>query len=245
VAEASFLRRFERPIVLFAAVLGVVVTARLGLWQLDRAAQKERLQVTIDARRDLPALNAAALAREPAAAAEQHHRTARLTGTWLTQATVFLDNRQMNGRPGFVVVTPLQLDDGAAVLVQRGWLPRDPRDRTRLPALETPSGAVTVHGRLAPPPSRLHEFEPPVSGPIRQNLELDGFARETGLRLRPMSLQQAGDPAADGLQRDWPRPLADVHKHYGYAFQWFALATLITGLYVWFQLLGPRRRVTA
>ena len=39
-----------------------------------------------------------------------------------------------------------------------------------------------------------------------------------------------------------PRPAVDVHKHYGYAFQWFALAGLITILYVWFQLVRPARR---
>lgn len=245
MAEISFLRRYERTLVLIAAVLGVVLTARLGVWQLERAAQRERLQATVDARSDLPALDAGALARESGAAAEQYHRNARLTGTWVVQATVFLDNRQMNGRPGFFVVTPLRLNDGTAVLVQRGWLPRDARDRTRLPALETPMGTVTVEGRVAPPPSRLHEFEPGATGPIRQNLDLAGFADETGLALRPLSLQQSGVATADGLQRDWPRPLAEVHKHYGYAFQWFALATLITGLYVWFQLLRPRRRVAA
>jgi surfeit locus 1 family protein len=37
-------------------------------------------------------------------------------------------------------------------------------------------------------------------------------------------------------------PAVDVHKHYGYAVQWFSLTALITGLYVWFQLLRPRRR---
>jgi surfeit locus 1 family protein len=47
--------------------------------------------------------------------------------------------------------------------------------------------------------------------------------------------------AADGLHRHWPPPAVDVHKHYGYAFQWFALAALILGLYVWFQVLAPYR----
>ena len=47
---------------------------------------------------------------------------------------------------------------------------------------------------------------------------------------------------ADGLRRDWPAPAADLGKHHGYAFQWFALSTLIMGLYVWFQLIQPRRR---
>ena len=46
----------------------------------------------------------------------------------------------------------------------------------------------------------------------------------------------------DGLARDWPAPATGVETHHGYAFQWFALSALITGLYVWFQLIRPRRR---
>lgn len=231
----------RRWIVLLAAAAGVAVTARLGVWQLDRAAQKTALQAAIDARAALPALPAADLAREPAAAEAQHHRAAVLRGRWLAARTVFLDNRQMDGRPGFFVVTPLALADGSAVLVQRGWAPRDAHERTRLPAVPTHDGEVEVAGRIAPPPSRLYEFAQGESGPIRQNLDLDAFSREIGVPLRPLSLQQTGD-AADGLVRDWPRIAVDVHKHHGYAFQWFALAALIACLYVWFQLVLPRRR---
>jgi surfeit locus 1 family protein len=46
---------------------------------------------------------------------------------------------------------------------------------------------------------------------------------------------------ADGLRRDWPVVDAGLGKHYGYAFQWFGLSALFAGLYVWFQLLRPRR----
>ena len=70
------------------------------------------------------------------------------------------------------------------------------------------------------------------------------FAAETGLALRPVSVLQA-DTAAnadDGLLRQWPLPAVDVQKHYGYAFQWFAMASTMTGLYVWFQLIRPRLR---
>ena len=56
------------------------------------------------------------------AAAGLLHRPVILHGHWLAAATVYLDNRQMNGRPGFYVLTPLQLDDRPeVVLVQRGW----------------------------------------------------------------------------------------------------------------------------
>ena len=102
---------------------------------------------------------------------------------------------------------------------------------------------IRDRGRIAPAPGRLYEFETAASGPIRQNLDLDGYARETGLPLRPLTLLQEDGPSPleDGLLRQWPRPAADVHKHYGYAFQWFALSALILGLYVWFQLIRPRR----
>ena len=51
--------------------------------------------------------------------------------------------------------------------------------------------------------------------------------------------------ADDGLLRQWPAVAIDVGKHHGYAFQWFALCALITGLYVWFQLLRPRLRAAS
>lgn len=239
----------RRWIVLLAALAMAGLTARLGFWQLDRASQKERLQAAIDSRRVLPPLALDALARDEIQAAEQHHRLVELRGRWQPQHTVFLENRQMQGRPGFFVLTPLLLPDGSAVVVQRGWLPRDIRDRTLVSAPPPVEGEVLVSARIAPPPARLYDFEGGATGPIRQNLDLSAFALESGLSLRPLSAQQlAPDQVAgqsspsDGLARDWPAPAADVHKHYGYAFQWFALCALTILLYAWFQVLRPRRR---
>lgn len=231
-------------IVLLATLAGVTLTARLGVWQLDRASQKAALQAAWDERRALPPLASNALAHDGAAAAEQMHRAVRLEGRWLAAHTVYLDNRQMNGRAGFYVITPLQLDDGSAVLVQRGWQPRDQLDRSRVVEPPTPAGPVRLLGRIAPSPSRLYEFDGAAPGRIRQNIDLADYARETALSLRPFTVVQAdgAEAADDGLLRQWPQPAAGLHKNYGYAFQWFALATLILGLYVWFQLLRPRRR---
>lgn len=233
----------QRALVLVAAVVAAGITARLGWWQLDRAAQKNRLQADWTTQRALPPLPLQELARTPEQAAAQLQRAVQLQGRWLAAHTVYLDNRQMNGRPGFYAVTPLALPDGSAVLVQRGWLPRDLLERTRIAASPLPDGPVQVLGRIAPGPARLFEFAASASGAIRQNLDLDSFARETALPLRPLAIVQEDGPAppADGLLRQWPMPAADVHKHYGYAFQWFALCALIIGLYVWFQLLRPRR----
>ena len=232
-------------VTLAAAVIGVALTANLGAWQLRRAAHKLALQSTLDARARLPPLSAAELARDTDEAQAQHYRSVRLRGRWVGARNVFLENRQMAGRVGFYLVTPLQLEDRPeAVLVQRGWVPRDLRDRTLLPDIPTPAGAVEVQGSIAPPPARLYEFAAAASGVIRQNLDLGSFALESGLRLAPVSIQQVDAPstAGDGLMRAWPLPVVDVQKHYGYAFQWFALCALMAGLYVWFQLVRPRLR---
>ena len=95
---------------------------------------------------------------------------------------------------------------------------------------------------MAASPSRLYQLGEAGSGRIRQNLDPAAFARETGLPLLPLTvLQTAHEGATPGLLRDWPAPAVDIHKHYGYAAQWAALSVLQLGLYVWFQVLRPRR----
>lgn len=232
---------WRKGLVLLATLVGMAVTARLGIWQLDRADQKQRLQAAIEQREALPALQETELARDALQAEAQEHRRTTVTGTWRPEHTVFLDNRQMNARVGFFVLTPLQLRDGSVVLVQRGWRARDFIDRARLAPVPTPAGEVRVSGRLARGPARLYEFDAAASGPIRQNLVLDAFGRETGLALRPFLLLQTDASADDGLAREWPRPDLGLQKHHGYAFQWFALCALIGGLHVWFQIIRPRR----
>jgi surfeit locus 1 family protein len=228
----------------------MALTASLGIWQLGRAAQKEALQAQREAREGLPALgwedvrSAASAGNSLQALADLHDRQLVLQGRWVPEATVFLDNRTMNGRAGFYVVTPMRpVGEGPAILVQRGWVARKFDDRTALPFIDTPGGVVDLTGRLAPLPSKYYQFEGAPEGPIRQNIELDAFSAEWRLLLLPASVQQsATQAAADGMLRDWPRVGFDVHKHYGYAFQWFGLCALIVILYVWFQFIAPRRR---
>jgi surfeit locus 1 family protein len=238
------MRRSPQLLVWLAALALTLLTARLGWWQLDRAAEKTALQRVQAERAALPPLAQAELPREAAAVAPLVQRRARLEGRWLADATVALENRPMAGRTGFYVVTPLALADGSAVLVQRGWLPRDMQDRTRLAPFATPAGEVAVAGRIALRVPRLYEFDGEASGPLRQNLDIDVFARERGLPLRSWVLIQDSptEPQDDGLLRDWPAPASGVDTHPGYTFQWFALSALTIGLLLWFQFIRPARR---
>ena len=78
-------------------------------------------------------------------------------------------------------------------------------------------------------------------GVMRQNLGFAAFVAQTGLPTLPLVLLQTFADS-EGLQRAWPAVDAGVDKHYGYAFQWFALAALVLFLFVWFQLIAPQRR---
>ena len=229
-----------------AAISVAALTARLGVWQLDRAAQKEALQTAVQSQAALPPLAADQVPRTRADGPAPRHRRAVLQGQWRADRSIYLDNRPMNGRTGFYLVTPLMLADGTAVLVQRGWLPRDAAERTRVVAPPVANGTVTVHGRIAPALARLYEFDAAASGAIRQNLDIDVYAQESALALRPWALVQDDAPgaAADGLLRQWPAPDTGLHKHYGYAFQWFSLCALTVFLYAWFQFIRPRRRAS-
>jgi cytochrome oxidase assembly protein ShyY1 len=272
VSSVTPRRRADRGrflIVTLAAVLALGATVSLGRWQLSRAAQKEALQARIDAQKQKPPLSQAEFLALGEAAGELH-RPVQLRGLWLTAQTVYLDNRQMHGTPGFYVLTPFALEGSEqTVMVQRGWVQRNFVDRTQLGVVETPPGIVELTALIEPPPSHLFELgakaapapaasaaapAPAASGPtapapgiqgsspIRQNLDLEAFRAETQLPLRTdVSLQQSG-PASEGLQRDWPAPALGLERHYGYAFQWFGLSALVVILYVWFQFISPFRR---
>lgn len=216
----------------------------LGRWQLSRADQKEAIQSSMERQGELLPLvgQEVLLSPDPSALLQ---RRVLLQGEWLVDKTVFLDNRPMMGRPGLYVVTPMRLEHSqAVVLVQRGWVPRNFMDRMQVPDIRTPVGVVAIEGRIVPPPGKLYEFAGTETGRIRQNLELASFSAEVGLALPGWTVQQLG-AESDGLLKQWPAASTGVEKHYGYAFQWFALSALIAILYVWFQIVRrfiiPRR----
>lgn len=246
------------------ATIGLTVS--LGVWQLRRADHKQALAEQLAHQQAAEVVQNSgwpcAGARESAKWAQ---RPVQLTGIWLPQHTVYLDNRQMSGQPGFFVVTPFKLHPapgcgGDVVLVQRGWVPRHTQDRTFLSPIPAEPGVVQVQGRWMGTVHQVYalgeegSLKPNVRGPIvRQNMDirtwqqwLPDVAWLHGVVLQTAPSQTQGDaaPLAPGevpLKRDWPAPDTGVDKHHAYAAQWFALAFTITGLYVWFQLIRSRR----
>ena len=147
-------------------------------------------------------------------------------GEFVAGRSVLLDNKTRRGRVGYEVVTPLKLKDSMHVLVNRGWIARE-----RISELRTPAGEVRIEGIALERLPHALELERNTGGKIRQNLDLAEFARETGLALQPVVIEQHGGPE-DGLLREWPRPDAGIEKHAAYALQWYSLAALAVALAV-------------
>ena len=229
-------------LITLATVLGMATTASLGRWQLNRAAEKEARQASVDAQSNKQLVDTSLLmvTADPTTLV---HRHALLRGQWLGDQTLYLDNRQMHDKVGFFAVTPLRLEGSDhVILVQRGWVQRNFEEREKVPAIETPSGNVTLEGRIAPPPGKLFELGTPSLGPIRQNLDISQMQAQRRAQgnapLLPVLLVQTGAPS-EGLVRDWPAVNLGVEKHYGYALQWFGMAALMAVLYLWYQFLRP------
>lgn len=225
-----------------AALVVIAVTCALGNWQLRRAHEKTDRAARLAMLAKQAPLDLHAGQGDATQLAE--HRV-RARGTFDAGRTVLLDNRPhgngTDSRAGFLVLTPLRLDDGGNVLVLRGWLPRDAQDRTRIAPFPTPAGETTIEGIALATVPRVYSLGQDASAEaghkIRQNIDLAAYAHEIGAPLLPVVLEQSTDNG-DGLARDWAPADFGADRHYGYAAQWFGLAALTAVL---LAVLGWRR----
>ncbi len=224
------------------AIIVIALFCRAGVWQLDRAEQKQAMlaqsEKVLAERKPLPLSAAGDPARKTA------YDWATGEGRFAPGPAVLLDNQSRGDRAGIRVYRVfLPASTAAPLLVELGWLPL-PGDR-KLPVIENPAGPMRVAGLLAPPPS------PGIAG-SQATPQADGRLLAIGLdrteladvlkmpTLAPRVLKL--DPALKlGYARDLdilPNTLSP-ERHLGYAVQWFglALAVLITAL-----LLTLRKR---
>lgn len=226
----------------FIAMLVVVaIGISLGQWQVRRAHEKESIERKVSEREATPPvrMNDAELQRADVDALEL--RRVALQGEFQPGWTIYLDNRPYEGKAGFYVLTPLKIaGSGRHIMVARGWVERNLADRSRLPDIATPAGTVELTGVVRKHAGRLLQLGQAAAirpGAIVQNLDVADLAKVSGLELAPFIVEQTSD-TGDGLVRAWPRPSQGVDKHWGYAFQWFALAGTA---FIFFVVTGFKR----
>lgn len=231
--------RFQfRWIPFIAALIAAVIGISLGNWQMRRASYKEAIEQKLTAQQAAAPLH---LTGTQPDVDEVEFRRVEVRGEFVGSWPIYLDNRSYRGAAGLYLVMPLKIAGTKQhVLVMRGWLPRDPVDRNKLPGVPTPVGNLSIEGTIRRNTGHLLQLGEPVAlrpGAVVQNLEIGQFEQASQLDLQPIIIEQTDD-IADGLVRDWPKPSAGVDKHLGYAFQWYGLA--ITAL-IFFVVTGIKR----
>ncbi len=240
-------RQFRPTLAGTLATLALLpVLLSLGFWQLRRADEKRTVIAQFAggavSTRNLTASNAAELPLL------QH---VSIQGRYDSSRQVLLDNMPASkdasgfGRPGYRVLTPLLMDAGQRVLIDRGWVPLG-STRDVLPNIAVDGQLRTVQGRLAELPRpgiRMQGAPAKASWPRVLNFPtLPELQSLYGAALLPrIVLLDEGD--ADGFRRDWSARYSvgefGPDKHIGYAVQWFGLALALVTIYVVLALRQP------
>lgn len=215
----------------------VVLFVNFGFWQLRRHEERGAYNALVGMRlaaepEPYPQLRARlSLEAPPEDAASIAYRRAVSKRPVTSAREVLLRSRALNGQPGYHVLTPLLLEDGSALLVDRGWVPFE-LDTPPVAEAAPPAGPVTVSGTLLPrqtQPAGLGAKDPPT-GELDAVFWVDTerLSAQLPYRLDPVYLElTAQSPAQEGpLPRPLPPPELDGGPHLSYALQWFSFALI-------------------
>jgi surfeit locus 1 family protein len=230
----SFLHRHF--LLLACALIGMGLLSGLGVWQLQRLAWKETVLAQISARRD--ALPQALPPQKDWAKVnpdDYDYRHVIMRGVFDHARESFLFRASATGEagegPGYEVLTPLALDDGGTVIVNRGFAPAELKEPARRAAGQV-AGEVTISGLMRRPEAR-NAFTPADEPDKNLWFTRDpaALAAHWGLQgVAPFSVDADTTPNPGG----WPKGGATVMKipnnHLAYALTWFALAATLAAV---------------
>jgi len=213
-------------------IAGTLVLIRLGIWQLDRLAQRRAFNAQVVSARSQPVLDLNQ--KQPQNIQEMEWRPVQFDGEYDFANQVALRNQYFGTQYGYHLLTPLR-SQGTAVLVDRGWIPADgnaaPQDWRRYDE----AGAVTVAGQI-----RLGQTKPALGGvadalpaygsrlEVWNNADVQQIAGQLPYPILPIYIQ----PSPDAADTDPPipyQPEVDLTEgpHLGYAMQWFTFAAIL------------------
>jgi surfeit locus 1 family protein len=221
---------------------------RLGVWQLDRLAQRKATNAIVRAQLEAPVLTVDdPRARvDPLATDVLRYRRVTGTGVYDFEREVMVMARVHRGVPGVHVVTPLRITDDLAVLVERGWVPAPDGKRPAIDPAETGdtvfvSGVFVPTGEGAAAQSADRGWPRYVTG-----LDVTTLSAAYPYHLVPLVLRRTELPgtAPTGM-RAIPLPPMTNGPHLSYAVQWFSFAAIaLVGSFILFRR-QHRGRVTA
>lgn len=224
--ENKNFRRFFPPL---AATFLIVLFVSLGLWQLDRAAEKNRVQAMFE--------GDASYTRVTGNMPVTEFQNIEADGQYLDQQQVLIDNMFLDGRPGFYAITAFRYaTDEPLLIVNRGWIARSGTNAAK-PDLGVAADMRTIRGRAGFLPrvgirsgeAFRGEDDWPKTAIYPTIEDLSGVLGEDLLSF----VLLLNPDADDGFVRRWQSRERGPMMHYGYALQWFAMAAAVAGIFLW------------
>ena len=163
------------------------------------------------------------------------YRRVKLRGSYEPRYQILLDNQVENEVAGYHVLTPLRLDNGMRVLVNRGWVAA-PADHARQPHILTPDGVQDVEGTAWLPAEKYFALQPAPAErqwqAVWQHLDLKRYASLVPFATHALVIRLDPASTAGGFVRNWPAPAERIEKHIGYAYQWYGFALAFAVIYL-------------
>ena len=212
---------------------------KLGFWQYSKAEQKQALQAQYDAS---SSHQAEAMPEDLSNPQTIRYKQVEVTGEYVKQYQILLDNQVEGETAGYHVITPLKVDGKEElVLVDRGWIAASD-NHADVPQIDVPIGAQKVLGQIWVPSKKFYTLSPqPIENGewhvLWQNMDMDAYAKAVPMKVLPVAIRMSPDNQG-GFVRNWIRPDDRIATHLGYAYQWFGFAFAAFAIYLF---VGFRR----
>jgi len=231
--DFSFVRR-PKWIISHVLVTALVIAMLIaGIWQINRHFERvERNDVIATRAQQDPVLLAsiAPPGTDPEVGESEQYRRVSATGEYRTEDEVLIRNRTLDGSPGWWVLTPFVTNDGWAVAVNRGWIPRSFEADAPRPGTEPASGRVEIVGTVQPArTAEGFQVADPADGilPTLGRPDVARLAQQVDYEMSPVVVRIDPDSVdATALPTPLSLPPLDAGPHISYAVQWFIFSTI-------------------
>jgi len=231
--------KFKPKLLPTLAVLVLLpLMVNLGMWQSNKADQKQAKQDLFDQREKdgFISIGSATIDLE-----SMRYRRVSVRGNFEPKFQILLDNQVNQGQAGYHVITPLRISgSNTRILVNRGWVPVG-EDRNILPAIETNTAEVEVTGYVQDLTGRYielsHTDETGAAWqPVWQNLDVERYKKLTNFTLQPAMILLDPASTVGGYVRVWPKPDFRIDVNRGYAIQWYLMSFALVMIYLFTNL---------
>lgn len=233
----------NRWFVHLVTLLAITLFVRLGVWQVERGNFKAIIEESVVA-------NSVSTVKQPSLPLDNledwRYRNITLTGYFLSEQQFLLDNQIRDQQPGYSVLSPFYVPSmNTTVLVDRGWLPQAER-REQLPEIKVNRETLAIKGSVYVPYEKAYSLGEIAGGedsgwPRRiQFVDYAQLSERLETQLQPFTLRLNAS-IDNGYRRDWAASQSPANKHYGYAFQWFAMAVAVVVLW-WINIVVANKK---